>query len=62
MSKTAPKVPRLLSKQELAAHLCVSTRTVSRWLKTGELRAYKLGRQVRISELEVIRFISARLK
>lgn len=38
----------IMSRQDVAAELSVTTRTVDRWIKTGQLKAYKIGRQVRI--------------
>ena len=52
--------PRLLSMARVAELSNVSVRTVSRWIKTGELHAHKLGRQVRVSEEDFMYFIAAR--
>jgi excisionase family DNA binding protein len=56
---TAP-VPRLLSMQELADRFSVSSKTVSRWIASGELRAHRLGRQVRIAEEDANAFVAVR--
>ena len=41
---------RFYTVSEVAMLLAVSTRTIRRWVTTGELWAHKFGRQVRISE------------
>lgn len=41
--------PRFYSIKEVAHFLSVSTRTIRRWIKSGELRARQLGGVVRIS-------------
>jgi excisionase family DNA binding protein len=58
--KPNPKVPRFLSKAQLAERLGVSTKTVSRWIASGELRPYDFGRQVRIAEEDASAYIAAR--
>lgn len=50
----------LLTVDEVAERLNVSTKTVRRWIKTGELPAYRLGRQIRISEKDLRRFLRDR--
>jgi len=47
---------RLLSTEEVAEALCVTTKTVRRWIARGELPAVKLHRQwrVRITDLEAV--------
>ena len=46
----------LLTIKEVAGRCRVSTKTVRRWIKSGELPAYRLGRQWRISERDLRRF------
>lgn len=45
---------RLLSTEEVAEALCVTTKTVCSWIARGELPAVKLHRQwrVRLTDLE----------
>jgi excisionase family DNA binding protein len=47
---------RLLSTEEVAEALCVTTKTVRRWIARGELPAVKLHRQwrVRVADLEAV--------
>ena len=60
MIKSKRPVPHLLSMHDLAERLCVSTKTISRWIKAEELPAHRLGRQLRISEEDAAAFIAAR--
>src|SRR5688572_9398745 len=48
---------RQLSLAEVAGAMGVSERTVRRWIKSGKLRAYKPGRDYRIPESAVRKFI-----
>jgi excisionase family DNA binding protein len=43
----------LLSVREVAERLKVSTRTVQRLVRRQDLRAYRVGRQLRIPELAI---------
>ena len=47
---------RLLSTEEVAEALCVTTKTVRRWIARGELPAMKLHRQwrVRVGDLDLL--------
>ncbi len=49
----------LFTIPEVARMFQVSTKTVRRWIDTGELRAHRLGRQWRIGTSEVERFLNA---
>ena len=60
MTKSRQPVPHLLSMRDLAERLCVSTKTISRWIDAEQLPAHRLGRQVRISEEDAAAFIAAR--
>jgi len=44
----------------IARRLNVSEKTVRRLIDRNELRAYRIGRQLRISEEELIRFLHTR--
>lgn len=48
---------RLLSTEEVSEALCVTTKTVRRWIASGELPAVKLHHQwrVRVTDLELLR-------
>jgi len=60
MKKTSPSVPQLLSVREVAGRLGVSAKTISRWIHAGNLRAHRLGRQIRITEEDIHSFVTAR--
>ena len=53
-------LPLLLTIQEVADRLRVNEKTVRRWIDTQELPAFKLGRQWRISEQDLRRFLQLR--
>jgi excisionase family DNA binding protein len=48
-----------LTPQEVSDLLRVSVYTVRRWIKEGELPAYKVGRGWRISEADLERWLSS---
>ena len=48
---------RFFSIGEVARNLGVSTRTVQRWIASGELIAHRFGRTVRIAESDLILFL-----
>ena len=43
----------------IARRLKVSDKTVRRFIARGELRAYRIGRQLRISDQDYFRFLEA---
>jgi excisionase family DNA binding protein len=55
-SSAAP--PHFYSIKEVADFLGVSTRTIQRWMDSGELRAHRLGGIVRISHDDLQDFIA----
>ena len=59
MKNTPTRVPRLLSKRQVADQLCLSVKTVTRKIQSGELRSHRLGRTVRIAEDDVVNFVAA---
>jgi len=59
MPKTTPL--QLLTLEDTAELFQVSSKTVRRWIKTGELPAAKLGGQWRIDSLDAKRFFIERL-
>ena len=50
----------LLTIEQAAAYLQVSTKTVRRWIEARDLVAHKLGRQWRISNSDLQNFIRMR--
>ena len=53
-------LPQLHSIAEVADAVGVSTKTVRRWIDTGELAVHHLGRAVRISADDLADFLRAR--
>ncbi len=49
-----------LDVDHVAEHVDVSTRTVRRWIKGGELVAHRLGRSLRISPDDLLLFLQKR--
>jgi excisionase family DNA binding protein len=45
---------KLLSVKDAAAYGKVSTQTMRRLIKAGDLKAYRVGRQIRIDESDLI--------
>ncbi len=58
--KTASVGPTLYTILQTAGFLQVSTKTIRRWIETGDLVAHRLGHQFRISELDLQTFIKMR--
>ena len=56
----APTLPNLLTIEQTAKVLQVSSKTIRRWIDTGDLIAHRLGRQWRISETDLQTFIRMR--
>ncbi len=52
---------RYLTLPEVAEHLKVSRRTVYRWIKAGDLSAYKFANEYRITESALIEFLESRV-
>ncbi len=59
-SRRGPPAPHLLTREQVAEHLAVSVKTVMRWNERGDLPMHRLGRQVRVSEDDLIAFTAAR--
>ena len=51
---------RLLTVQEVATRMRVSTMTVYRLIKSGELRAARIGKSYRVLESDVDAYLAAR--
>ena len=58
MRKHDTKPARMFSRAEIAELLGVSARTVDRFIKEGDLIAYKLGRSVRVAEADLRAFVA----
>jgi excisionase family DNA binding protein len=52
---------RLLTLEQAAEQLAVSTRTLRRWIASGAIPAFRHGRIVRVREIDLHRFISERM-
>lgn len=52
--------PRFLTPSEVAEQLRVSSMTVYRLIKSGELRAARIGKSYRIREDDVDAYVAAR--
>jgi excisionase family DNA binding protein len=50
-------VPTLLTISEVADRLRVDQKTVRRWISSNELAAFQLGRQWRVAEQDLKRFL-----
>ncbi|WP_171096377.1 helix-turn-helix domain-containing protein [Ruegeria sp. HKCCD9179] len=50
----------MLTVEIVADRMGISERTVFRWIKTGRLKAFRMGRVLRIPEAELIDFIDER--
>ena len=59
LAASAPR-PRLLTPNEVADLLRVSTMTVYRLIKSEDLRAARIGKSFRISEDDVDRYLQSR--
>ncbi len=57
MTTSTPRGPRLLAVGDVAEQLNVSTKTVRRWIKRGELHVHHLGRLHRIAEDDLRLFL-----
>ncbi len=60
MANPPTRLPQFFSVADIAHHVGVSTRTIKRWIKHGDLHAHRLGRQLRIAEDDVDAFIASR--
>ena len=56
----AHTLPNLLTIGQTAEVLQVSTKTIRRWIKRGDLIAHRLGGQCRIGETDLQAFIRMR--
>lgn len=52
----------LLNKKDVSERLGVSHRTITRLIESGELKALKIGAQVRVRQSDLDKFIAAQAK
>ncbi len=60
MTATTPgtsSLPAFYSVTETAKLLKVSPRTVRRWIEKGDLTVHRFGRQIRITDSDLVTFI-----
>jgi excisionase family DNA binding protein len=50
----------MFTVQQLADRMAISTKTVRRWIESGELRSHKFDRRVVIAEDDAVAFVGAR--
>jgi len=63
MGQKEPKgLPKMLTTQEVLDILKVGRKALYRYIKDGELKAYKIGRYLRFKESDVKAFIEAHKK
>jgi excisionase family DNA binding protein len=60
MTAKPDKPQRFFSPDLVAEQLSLSTKTIRRWIDRGELRVHRLGRQIRISEDDLVAFLAGR--
>jgi len=44
--------------EQVAEHLAVCTKTVRRWIQSGDMQAYRFGNQIRISDDNLTEYIN----
>lgn len=49
---------RILTPKDIADELKLNVKTVDRWLKTGYLKGFKVGRLWRVREKDLIEFVN----
>ena len=57
---THPADSRLLTVKDVGEICGVSLKTVRRWIASGELHVYRLGRQLRVSQADLATFLKLR--
>ncbi|MCJ7576775.1 MAG: helix-turn-helix domain-containing protein [Dehalococcoidia bacterium] len=61
MSRTSDAMDhKFYTTQEIADIFRVDYMTVYRWIRAGKLKAYKIEKQYRITELDLERFLNQR--
>jgi excisionase family DNA binding protein len=59
MTSKPDKPQGFFSPDLVAKKLSVSTKTIRRWIERGELHVHRLGRQIRISEEDLVAFLAS---
>jgi excisionase family DNA binding protein len=54
------RLPHFYSIKEAAPLIGVCGKTIRRWIDAGELHVHRLGRQIRISEEDLLAFLAKR--
>ena len=58
LSTKAPATEdKLLTPSQVSERLHIQERTVTRWLRTGYLRGFKLGKEWRVSSADLLSFV-----
>jgi len=58
MTATKPmRLPQLLSIRQVADHLGVSTRTIRRLIQAGQIPSHRVGRQLRVRDVDVAAYL-----
>jgi excisionase family DNA binding protein len=52
-----PRCLTLLTVQDAANYASVSKQTVRRWIRAGDLRILRAGRQIRIDESDLLAYL-----
>ncbi|HIP89212.1 MAG TPA: helix-turn-helix domain-containing protein, partial [Thermococcus paralvinellae] len=52
---------KLYRTGEVARRLGISKMTVLRWIKSGKLKAYRIGKEYRVPESEVLRLLEGKI-
>lgn len=50
---------RLLTPSDVASYLQVEERTITKWLRESTLRGYKIGKEWRVSKIDLDAFLEA---
>ncbi len=60
VSLADPMDEKLLTPPQVAERLQVNERTVTQWLRKGYLRGFKIGKEWRVSAVDLESFLEAR--
>lgn len=60
MNTSSPQLPSFLTIAMLADRMGFCQKTIRRWIEAGDLRAHRLGRQIRVSEEDAVTFVASR--
>ncbi|HAA85874.1 MAG TPA: hypothetical protein DCE14_05960 [Kosmotogaceae bacterium] len=61
MTEDAKPLDEVMTIQEVADYLKLTRQTVYKLLKNGDLKAFKIGRSIRILRSEIKRFIQEKM-